>query len=482
MSELLDFLITHEEAFKSRNRLASLYSDFRSQLNTNPDGYHANVAAWKKALADAARAGVIPATGNGHDLLNIRTGDELASALQHQQYGRPTCLPAVIHDAVSKKEMIPLKDFLASPTSIYKSSWVPSPWGVLQWGLRQIGVLGQPGFGDKLDVGNFVVLSNVEAAANELLKQMSSHTSAVDRILSRSEFLKRYADVLNPAAPLSSNDLNILLLHLARDKQEISYNAQTIKFKPENEPLPLPISQEDTAIAQLRDTIAKINAQISPLTEKVASADKAAREAVKGKQMIRAKAALRSKKLAESALAQRTDVALQLEGVYAKLQEAADQIEIVEAMKASAVALKGLNKRIGGVEGVSGVVDVLREEMATADDITNIINEAGEPVDEMEIDDEFEALERVEKEKREAEEAAKTAARLAELELLEKERREKEREKEIQKENEKENAKESKRIEEAKEEAQMSQSLARMSFVEEAEKDDAEKGKIATTA
>jgi len=320
---------------------------------------------------------------------------------------------------------------------------------------------------------------------------MSSHSSAVDRILSRSEFLKRYASVINPAAPLSSNDLSILLLHLARDKQEISYNAQTIKFKPENEPLPLPITQEDTAIAQLRDTIAKINAQISPLNEKVASADRSAREAVKEKQMIRAKAALRSKKLAESALAQRTDVALQLEGVYAKLQEAADQIEIVEAMKASAVALKGLNKKVGGVEGVSGVVDALKDEMATADDITNVINEAGEPVDEGEIDDEFEALERIEREKieaieraereeKEAEEAEKTRKRLEELEVLEKERREKQQEKESQKETEKGTA--WKESEEAKEEADMSQSLARLSFVEEPDKEDAEQEKIPEAA
>jgi charged multivesicular body protein 7 len=390
----------------------------------------------------------------------------------------------VFHDAVSKKEMIPLKDFLGAQTSIYKSSWVPSPWGVLQWGLRTIGVLGQPGFGDRLEAGTFVVLSNVEAAAKEVLQQIGATSFAVDMILSRKEFLKRYATVLNPAAPLTSNDLNILLLHLARDRQVISYDKQTIKFKPDNEAFPLPITQEDTAISQLRDTITKINAQLEPLSEKISAFDTAAREAVKSKQMIRAKAALRSKKLAESALAQRTDVALQLEGVYAKLQEATDQIEIVEAMSMSAVALKGLNKKVGGVERVEGVVDALREEMSTADEIANVINEASEPVDEGEIDDEFEelaraerekkeAIEQAEREKREAEEAAKTAARLAELEVLEKERREKEAEKErqITKEAEVAKQKEKKESEEYKEDLDMSESLARLSFMEEPKAD-----------
>jgi charged multivesicular body protein 7 len=337
-------------------------------------------------------------------------------------------LPAVFHDAVQKKEMVPMKDFLTAKESIYKTSWVPSPWKVLQWGLRQVGVLGQPRSSEKLSAGNFVVLKNVEVAADDILKRMKEHTSAADRVLSKTDFLKRFSLVLSPAAPLTTSDLNILLVHLARDKQAISYNEQTIKFKPELEAVPEPITQEDEAIANLRDTLANINAQIPPLMEKITEADEAAREAVSAKQMIRAKAALRSKKLAETALTQRSDVALQLESVYAQLQSAADQVEIVEAMRAGADALKSLNEKVGGAEGVQGVVDAVNEQMATTEEITNIINETDQPLDEAEIDDEFEALEKAEKEKEEQEAAAKTAARLAELAELEQKRKEKERE------------------------------------------------------
>ncbi|USP75967.1 uncharacterized protein yc1106_03241 [Curvularia clavata] len=425
MSELLEFILQHEEAFKnsrptlpdgsSQYRLASLYADFRQQLEINPEGYHANIAAWTKALTDAARAGVIPTQGTTHDLLNIRAAEELARALQHPQHGKPTCLPAVFHEAVQKKEMIPLKEFLSAKESIYKTSWVPSPWKVLQWSLRQVGVLGQPQAPAKMEVGNFVVLKNVEVAADEILKKMKEHTSTADRVLSKADFLRRFSTTLNPSAPLTGNDLDILLAFLARDKQAISYNAQTIKFKPEHEPVPLPVTTEDAAIANLRDTLTKINAQISSLMEKIAVADIAAREAVAAKQMVRAKAALRSKKLAENALAQRSDIALQLEQVYTDLQQASDQVEIVEAMRAGAAALKTLNEKVGGAEGVQGVVDAVNEQMATTEEITNIINEANQPLDEGEIDDEFEALERADREKREREEAARTAARLAEL-------------------------------------------------------------------
>jgi charged multivesicular body protein 7 len=350
----------------------------------------------------------------------------------------------VFHDAVQKKELIPLKDFMNSKESIYKTSWIPSPWQVLQWSLRQVGVLGLPKSPEKLVAADFVVLKNVEIAADEILKQMKEHTSTADRILSRADFLKRFSTTLNTAAPLTKSDLDILLVHLARDKQAISYNAGTIKFKPEHDAVPEPITQEDEAIANLRDTLANINAQIEPLHEKVVIADNAAREAVAAKQMVRAKAALRSKKLAEAALAQRTDVALQLESVFTQLQQAADHVEIVEAMRAGADALKTLNEKVGGAEGVQGVVDAVNEQMATTEEITNIINETDQPLIDAEIDDEFEALEKAEKakveaiekaelEKKEQELAAKTAARLAELTELEQKRRDTESKEQLKK-------------------------------------------------
>ncbi|KAF1362662.1 hypothetical protein EJ07DRAFT_106553 [Lizonia empirigonia] len=431
MSELLDFVLQHEEAFKNPQRLASLYADFRQQLDINPDGYHANIAAWTKALTDAARAGVIPTQGTTHDLLNIRTADDLARALQHPQYGRPTCLPAVFHEAVQKKEMIPLKDFLSSTTSIYKTSWLPTPWSALQWSLRTVGVLGKAAPPDKLAVKNYVVLKNVEVAGDEILKKMKEHTCTADRVLSRRDFLTRFSHTLNPAAPLTNNDLNILLVFLARDKHTISYDAHTIKFAPAHAAHPQPITKEDAAIAGLRDTLSNIHTQLEPLMQKIAAASAAAREAVAAQQPVRAKAALRSKKLAETALAQRADVALQLEAVYVQLQQAADQVEIVDAMRAGAEALRGLNEQVGGAEGVQGVVDAVNEQMGMVEEISNMINEnetgRGGEVD---VEDEFAALESaerervdverermvVERQKQDARDAAHTAARLAKLE------------------------------------------------------------------
>lgn len=425
MSPLLDFILQHEEAFNDPHRLASLYADFGQQLEVNPEGYQANVAAWIKALADASRAGVLRSQSSGHDLFHIHATDELARALQHPQHGKPTCLPAVFHEAAQKREMIPLKDFISSKESIYKTTWLPSPWKVLTWSLRQVGVLG-PAQLQSLGASKVVVVKNVEVAAEKILQEMRGHSSTADRVLSRADFQKRFSKLISPGACLGANDMDTLLVYLGRDRQAISFNAQTVKFKLEHEAVPLPITKEDTAIATLRDTLANVNAQILLLMGKAADANAAAREAVSAKQMVRAKAALRTKKLAEIALDQRTEIAHQLETVFTDLQQAADQVEIVEAMRAGAAALKGLNEQVGGAEGVQGVVDAVNEQMATTEEITNIINENGQPLDEMDIDDELAALEKADMDKKEQDKAERTAARFLELEALEKQRMEKE--------------------------------------------------------
>lgn len=152
--------------------MQSLYSDFRLQKTSNPDGYQANSSAWLRALTAAARAGLLPSTRNSASSqpshLAFSSGDELAKSLQTQQWGRPLALQAVIQDAVEKRELIPLNDFLNAKNSIYSKSWIPSPWQVVSWGLKQIGIGGLLGGEDKLAVGNFVVMANVEVRAQQL--------------------------------------------------------------------------------------------------------------------------------------------------------------------------------------------------------------------------------------------------------------------------------------------------------------------------
>lgn len=92
----------------------------------------------------------------------MRTGEELSKALETQEFGRPLAIGAVVQDAIDKKELVPLKEFLNAQKSIYAKTWVPTPWQAVSWGLKQLGVIGGEPAEDKLVAGTFVVMANLE--------------------------------------------------------------------------------------------------------------------------------------------------------------------------------------------------------------------------------------------------------------------------------------------------------------------------------
>jgi charged multivesicular body protein 7 len=213
---------------------------------------------------------------------------------------------------------------------------------------------------------------------------------------------------------LSSNDLSVLLTHLARDRSAIAFSpaSHTVKFKSPSEPEPSPITPEDANIASIRALISSIEPQIQQLTTRLSEFEKAARDAVAKKNIIAAKSALRSKKLTDTKLQQRIATLTQLEDVYAKIEQAADQVEMVRIMELSSQTLGSLNKKTGGVERVQDVMEELRTQMMDVDEVTSVINEesAGK-VDEGEVEDELEAMENVEREKIEAAERKEREAK-----------------------------------------------------------------------
>ena len=86
--------------------------------------------------------------------------------------------------------------------------------------------------------------------------------------------------------------------------------------------------------------------------------------------------------------------------MYARIESATDQVEIVRAMESSTAVLKSLHAEVGGVDGVEEVVDRLAGEMDTAEEVQVAVASVGAAaveVDEAELDEEMEAM-RVEKE------------------------------------------------------------------------------------
>ncbi|KAM0125935.1 hypothetical protein ACHAO1_010341 [Botrytis cinerea] len=435
MSELFNYLLDNEPQFR-RARLAALYSDFRQQQTLNPDGYQANIEAWQKALAKAARAGVMPSQGSSPDLLILRADDELLRALDTNEWGRPLSLGAVVQEAMAKKELMPLGDFMSATDSIYNRSWTIKPWDIVGWGLKQIGI----SFGgDKLPGGKLVILGNVEEAAKLFAGKSGAKTGRVGRIYSKRMFKEEFGNVLGEH-PLSDVDMDAFLKFLTRDKKVIACDGETIKLKAPTDSKTPTITQEDTSIASLKSLIADLEIQTKLFAERVDTMERTAKEAVAKKNRVSALAALRSKKSAETTLANRHATLSQLEEVLSKIEQAADQVDLVRVMESSTKVLSSLNKEIGGVERVDDVVDQLREQMGQVDEVGDVIAEPGQSnVDETEVDDELEAMEKEErrkieekerlaKEEKERKEAADTKRKLEELEEVERKAREAQKE------------------------------------------------------
>lgn len=326
----------------------------------------------------------------------LKLDEELLRALEHPEWGRPLALGTVVHEAIAKKEMMPIAEYQAARESIYQRYWPVAPWGVLSWGLRQLGLAGGTPGEDHLPVGTLVIMSNIEDASKALAQRVARYTSRTDRIWSKKIFCREFANLFGDKNPLSPTDMNVLLTFISREKNMAAYDGQTIKFAGSSELKPPTITPEDTTIASLKTLIIDLETQMDVLTARVDTLTMTARDAVLRKNRVSALAALRSKKLAESNLSQQSATLAQLEEVYSKIGQASDQVELVRIMEGSTGVLRVLNADMGGVERVDEVVNQLNQQMSQVDEIGNIMAEAGQGstvIDETELDDELERLE-----------------------------------------------------------------------------------------
>ena len=274
----------------------------------------------------------------------------------------------------------------------------------------------------------------LQEAAGRVTGMIDEYTSRVDRLFPMKAFEEAITKVLDRSHGITNDDLHILIVYLARDTGVITFNEQVsldiflkgsshgkandngklVKLRGPGEGLP-EITAQDVNIVLLKRLIMDLTIQVDSLATKIGDSSEKARDFVTQKNRPAAIASLRRKKLQEDILARRSETLAQLEAVYAKIQEAADQVEIMRVMQASTQALKSLHTEIGTVETVEDMLAGLREQMDNVDDIGSIINEHGQRtamVDETIVDEELELLEKQERNKKDEESVVETQKRL----------------------------------------------------------------------
>ncbi|KAJ6259254.1 LOW QUALITY PROTEIN: hypothetical protein Dda_6153 [Drechslerella dactyloides] len=423
------------------SRLPSLYSDFTPLQTVNPDGYTANTAAWKAALAKASYAGLIPLSSSAstsQDRLILSITPALLPALTTREYGTPMGVGCAVNDAVAAGEMMPLKVFLSQEQSIYYKRWV-DPWKVISWGLSQIGVGGGSGGGAakaKLANGELVVVKNVEDVSRRVVKALGRSSAEMDRIMTLEMLEHGMGDLLQAdGTRLSERDVKVIVKHLTRDLGEARVEGKvpsltetlypsfqkysvlmntTIKFKSPGGALS-PISQSDITTAQLKHLIYTQHLKTDALSSKITALNTKARTAAAANNKITALSALKSKKMTEAHLQNILNNLSSLESVLSKIEQASDNVALLETLEQGSKVLAKLNKETGGIERVEKVMDELQERMEETDEVTRIVGEPGSiKMDEVEDDvqEELEKLLQEEKKLKEEEEAKALADKL----------------------------------------------------------------------
>ncbi|RXG48512.1 hypothetical protein VDGE_10135 [Verticillium dahliae] len=425
MGDLAEYLTSNDPSFR-KARLPALYSDFRSQRTLNPDGYTANLSAWRAALARLAWDAQLPdpATSTTPPRLLLTVDDSLPAHLQSRQFGRPLALGTVVREALENGDLVPVPDFLARKESIYAKTagWGAVPWSVASWAARQLGFGSGGGTStaeDKMPKGTYVVLPNLEKAGGLVAEQAAARVSDTrfERTFTRRHFERACAADLAVAGQkdraLAGRDVDVLLRFLARDKGLVASDGQTVRIRVEGEDAA--VTEEDAAVAQLKELVEDLKHQTTLLAARVDTLAADAKAAVGKRNNAAAMRLLREKKTAEATLGKRGAALLQMEEIAARIQQARDQVQFVKVMEGSAGVLKQLNAEVGGVERVEGVVDALREQMADTDEVGRILASAGEVevIDDGEIDDELRALEKAEEDRVEAEKQAERDAQQA---------------------------------------------------------------------
>lgn len=318
-----------------------------------------------------------------------------------------------MREAIAAKELIPLQEFLKSQTSVYQRGWGELPWSVVGWTLRQLGLVDPSRGEDTLPTGQYVVMDNLEAVGRGLTETMAGKTSVFDRVFTKAQFQEEFATELVKGQRLSSQDFNVLLRFLSRDKDQIEYDGHTIRFKSPSHSGPM--TEQDSTIASIKELMTSLRHQTSLLETRIDSLTETAKSAVAKKNRVTALAILKSKKLTEASLATRYATLNQLEEVASKIETAADNAALVQVMESSTGVLEGLNKSVGGADRVDGVMDKLRDQMTDTDEVAAILAEgSNKAVNEGEIDDELEAMmaqenSKEEEEKKDAEEKERQA-------------------------------------------------------------------------
>ncbi|GMM28651.1 Chm7 protein [Martiniozyma asiatica (nom. inval.)] len=383
-----------ECSFFKRSRYESLFSDFAKLEKLNPEGYQANVQAWKMVC------GVL---FDKSDRL-MWPYDDLVKALSLTDSGRkwqPMGLYIVLNELVNEDHsLIPIDAFKRLPIATEHTTN-----DTLFGSIR--GLFWSRKFSNQLTAFN---TKNSKAAYFDMdkLRQYSDIVrSKLHKENKQLEHIRRdhLFELVKEGIPkISKEEFELCILFLERDLGEIINNEGILTLLPKNvqeteniHSSTANINLADSKhIAQLNYTIYKIEQYIDEKHQEIELIDTEIKELVKKSSpasVAIAKSKLKFKKLTQAQLERSVNNVEQLQLVKLKLEETENNAKIVSVFNENTKILKSINDKID-VNDVDNVLEQLRNEIGKTNVISNTLSQnVGEQVDDDEINAELAKLE-----------------------------------------------------------------------------------------
>lgn len=368
------------------SRLQSLYSNFQHLKDLNPDGYEANIVAWRLVLYE-----LLQQKQFAHVLCIPTHNPRLAQALALPVYSEPDALPTIVAELVADNLLIPYSQYQLS-TVPYEQVLRPSsflhylsPASWVKWASK-FSPLEQGALKEEHYLAWDILKPSCETIFKRLVKATDDGTHS-SRLFDRKTLLEEIRRIEDGFTDL---DLSIFIIFFTRDVPRITVSEDYIKLDDS------PITAEDIGIVNIKANIRSLTKRTEALQHKIAEIPPRVKACLSDKP--RAKSLLALKRTYSQSLDTASATLHQLTTVLVKIDDAYSNTSVVEALERSLGILKELNSKVD-LDHIDEVKEELDEQIARTDEVGELLGESS-----VNVDEEFEQMlaeeKREEKEKK----------------------------------------------------------------------------------
>ncbi|ODQ79276.1 hypothetical protein BABINDRAFT_162309 [Babjeviella inositovora NRRL Y-12698] len=384
-------------------RIPSLYSDFTHLKETNPEGYAANLRAWKSLLL-------------GYPKFVFTGGNELLQALVRNG-NHPLHVDSALDKSVTENSLVPLSVY-ERHTSYYDSQKM-SVGKLLGWFSLQVGfgvyhsaVKSPSTTSNWLKQDSYINIRKLEGfCADVVLPVVKRHSGTRAWVVQKDVLFEAIEAEMeartkgerkeNRASKLDLRDFGVLLTYLTRDVKVCVRQGTIFKFSERisvsmdlsilvaEEP-PLEITEQDVSMLSIRSTLSQLERHQKDLHERILEKETQIKEQLQKKNLPQAKLQLKSKMLLLNSLEKSTASHNQILEVVAKIDESSNNLQVLQALEQSRTVLKELSRQAGSLELIDELMGEISDEVENVNEVSERL--AMQELRDVEVDEEFESM------------------------------------------------------------------------------------------